>query len=283
MPDAVARVQPSPAGPPVGDSPMRYDDAYQNAKYIPGGGDFPPRWAAAAAAFRDRAGTGARPGLRYGAAAAEWFDLFLPEGQAAGLVVFVHGGYWMAFGPRDFSHLAAGALARGWACAMPAYTLAPAARIAAMARQVATAIAAAAEKVAGPLVLTGHSAGGHLVARMAAADAPLSPGVAARIARVLPISPLADLRPLRETAMNRTLGLDAAEALAESPALLPPRAGVAVHVWVGGDERPAFLDQARRLGNAWACPVTAEPGRHHFDVIEGLERPDSRLMRALLG
>ncbi len=139
------------------------------------------------------------------------------------------------------------------------------------------------EEVAGPVVLTGHSAGGHLVARMAAADAPLSPAVAARIVRVVPVSPLADLRPLRETAMNPTLRLDAAEALAESPALLPRRPGVAVHVWVGGTERPAFLDQARRLGNAWACPVTVEPGRHHFDVIEGLERPESRLMRVLLG
>ncbi len=262
---------------------MRYDDAYRNAKYIPGSGDFPPRWAEAAAAFRERLGPRARPGLRYGAAAAEWFDLFLPEGPAAGLAVFVHGGYWMAFGPRDFSHLAAGALARGWACAMPAYTLAPAARIGGMTRQIAAAVAQLSRDVAGPLVLTGHSAGGHLVARMACAGRALPDAVAARIARVVPISPLADLRPLRETSMNETLGLDAAEALAESPALLPRRPGVAVHVWVGGDERPAFRDQARRLGNAWACPVTVEPGRHHFDVIEGLERPESPLMRALLG
>lgn len=261
---------------------MRYDDAYRNAKYIPEGAEFPARWARAAAAFRDRIGPRMRPGLRYGAAPAEWFDLFLPEGAAEGLVIVVHGGYWMAFGPRDFSHLAAGALARGWACAMPAYTLAPAVRIAGMTRQIAMATAAAAEQVAGPLVLAGHSAGGHLVARMASADTALPDAVAARIARVVPISPLADLRPLRETAMNETLRLDAAEAAAESPALLPRRQGPAVHVWVGGDERPAFRDQARRLGNAWACPVTVEPGRHHFDVIEGLEAPDSPLMRALL-
>jgi hypothetical protein len=107
--------------------------------------------------------------------------------------------------------------------------------------------------------------------------------VLGRLARIVPISPLADLRPLRETEMNATLALDAAEARAESPALLPRRPGLPVHVWVGGDERPAFLDQARRLGNAWACPVTVEPGRHHFDVIEGLEAPESPLVEALLG
>jgi acetyl esterase/lipase len=261
---------------------MRYDDAYQNAKYIPGGDTFPPRWERASATFRDALGARARPGLRYGADENAWFDLFLPEAEPEGLVIFIHGGYWLRFGPRDFSHLAAGALARGRAVAMPAYTLAPAARIGAMTRQIAAAIAAAAEAVAGPIVVTGHSAGGHLAARMACADISLPDEVPARFARVVPISPIGDLRPLRETAMSADLRLDADEALAESPALLPLRPRVPVHVLVGGAERPAFLDQARRLGNAWACPVTVEAGRHHFDVIEGLEQAESPLMRALL-
>ena len=262
---------------------MRYDEAFANAKYIPGGDGYAVRWTGSAAAFRDAVGSQARLGLRYGGAEAEWFDLFLPEGDAGGLMVFVHGGYWMAFGPRDFSHLARGALARGWAVAMPAYTLAPDATIPAMTRQIAAAVTAAAAEVDGPVVLTGHSAGGHLSARIASADVALAPDVAARIACVVPISPLSDLRPLRETSMNATLGIDAATARSESPVLLPRRRGVAAHVWVGGAERPAFLDQARRLGNAWACPVTVEGGRHHFDVIEGLEDATSPLMAALLG
>jgi hypothetical protein len=122
---------------------MRYDEAYANAKHIPGGADYPARWAAAAAGFRAACGDRARLGLGLGpgdgAEPAGWFDLFLPEGAARGLVIFVHGGYWLRFGPRDFSHLAAGPLARGWAVAMPAYTLAPAARIAAMTRQIVAA------------------------------------------------------------------------------------------------------------------------------------------------
>lgn len=259
---------------------MRYDETFANAKFIPGGDDYPPRWAAKAEAFR--AASGGRFGLRYGPAEAEWFDLFRPEGDPAGLLVFVHGGYWLRFSPRDFSHLAAGAVARGWAVAMPAYTLAPAARIAGMTRQIAAAVTAAAAEVAGPVVIAGHSAGGHLSARMACPDT-LPDAVAGRIALTLPISPLTDLRPLRETSMNADLHLDAAEGRAESPALQPRRAGIPVHVWVGGAERPVFLDQARRLGNAWACPVTVDPGKHHFDVIEGLEAAESPLMTALLG
>lgn len=259
---------------------MRYDVAFANAKFIPGGDEYPPRWAAKAATFRDV--SGARLGQAYGTAEAEWMDLFLPEGDPEGLLVFIHGGYWLRFSPRDFSHLAAGPLARGWAVAMPAYTLAPGARIAGITRQIAAAVTAAAAEVAGPVVIAGHSAGGHLAARMACPDT-LADAVAGRIARIVPISPLTDLRPLRETTMNADLRLDAAEARAESPALQPRRAGLPVRVWVGGAERPVFLDQARRLGNAWACPVSVDPGKHHFDVIEGMERAESPLMTALLG
>jgi hypothetical protein len=52
---------------------------------------------------------------------------------------------------------------------------------------------------------------------------------------------------------------------------------------VGADERPAFLDQARWLAEAWGVELTFETGRHHFDVIEGLEHADSPMMRALFG
>lgn len=261
---------------------MRFDEAFANAKYIAGGADYPARWAEAAQAFRTALGARARPGLRYGPGARHVFDFFLPEGEARGLVVFLHGGYWLAFGPEDFSHLAQGAVARGWACALPAYTLAPAGDIPAMVGEVRQAVDAAAELAGGPVVVTGHSAGGHLAARLACADLGSSEALE-RIRKVVPISPLSDLRPLIETSMNSDLRITDAVARAESPALLPRRKGVAVHVWVGGAERPRFLDQARRLGNAWSCPVTAEPGRHHFDVIDGLAQPGSPLMAALLG
>lgn len=262
---------------------MRFDDAFANGKYIAGGADFPKRWNAKSDGLRRDLGARARLGLRYGSGARQWFDLFLPEGPALGLMVFIHGGYWLAFGPRDFSHLAAGALARGWACAMPAYTLAPEARISAMTAEMAAALPVMAAEVAGPIAICGHSAGGHLSARLACADLRLDRGVTERIRSIVPISPLSDLRPLMETAMQADLKLDPAEARAESPALLQRRPGQSVHVWVGGGERLRFLDQARRLGNAWSCPVTVEEGRHHFDVIDGLADPQSALMAALLG
>ena len=70
----------------------------------------------------------ARLGLAYGAGERQRFDLFLPQGAARGLLVFVHGGYWMAFGRETWSHLAAGAVALADAVAVAAVPAAEADR-----------------------------------------------------------------------------------------------------------------------------------------------------------
>ncbi len=252
------------------------DRAYQNGAYIPGAEAFPPKWEADAQRFR--ASARAELGLAYGPGARQGFDLFRPAGAAQGLLVFVHGGYWRSFSREMWSHLAAGAVARGWAVAMPSYTLAPEARISAMTAEVAQAIRMASAMVPGPVVVTGHSAGGHLSARMGCADVGLE-----MVRRVVPISPLSELEPLRQTAMNGDLRLDEPEVARESPARLAVRAGCTAHVWVGGQERPAFLWQARTLSEAWGCPWTVSPGKHHFDVIDDLVDADSALIEACLG
>ncbi|MBU2963804.1 alpha/beta hydrolase [Citreicella sp. C3M06] len=262
---------------------MDLSDSYANGPYIAQAEDYPPRWAGAAAHFRKAMALSGRlrEGLSYGPAGRNRFDLVLPKGSAAGLVVFVHGGYWMKFGRADWTHLAGGAVARDWAVALPSYEHCPQVRISDITRQIADAITAAAVEVSGPIRLAGHSAGGHLVARMLAGGL-LPDAVAGRLAHVMPISPLSDLRPLLQTDLNATLGLDAAEAEAESPVLMP-QPMVPVTAWVGGDERPAFIDQARWLSQAWGCGLVIEEGRHHFNVIDGLAAPDSAITDRLLG
>lgn len=251
---------------------------YQNGAFIPGSDALPALWAAKAAAFRASLGARARLDLAYGPAPRNRFDLFLPATAAQGLMVFIHGGYWLETNKDLWSHLAAGAIARGWACAMPAYTLAPQARIAQITAEVDAAITAACGEIAGPVVVTGHSAGGHLSARMGCADR--TGTVAARVDRVVPISPIADLAPIAQTDMQADLHLDPAEIASESPARHALR--TQAHIWVGGQERPAFLWQARTLSENWNCPWTVDPGTHHFNVIDALEDPNSALMQTCL-
>jgi acetyl esterase/lipase len=267
-------------------SGIDWEEALLNAPRIPDAATYPERWATAAASFRGR--VAGEIDIPYGSAVAERLDIFPPEGPSRGLVVIVHGGFWRSFGKSDWSHLAAGACALGWTVALPGYALAPALRIHGMTAQIGRAIAVAAARVAGPIRLAGHSAGGHLVTRMICNDSPLPPEVAARVERVVSISGLHDLRPLRLHSMNADLGLDPDEAASESPVLHARRSGPSVTAWVGAAERPEFLRQSALLAEAWSTPdapvpLVAEPGRHHFEVIEGLTDPDHPLCRCLAG
>lgn len=263
---------------------MELDDAYANAAHIPGADEYLPRWLAAAAAFREGV---VEQGLAdldipYGDTPRQRFDLFLPGDAPKGLLVFIHGGYWIRFDKGYWSHLAGGALSNGWAVAMPSYDLCPDVPVSMITAQAARAVTAAAAMVAGPLVLAGHSAGGHLAARMVEPGM-LPDAVAARLRKVMPISPVADLRPLLHTSMNAQLGLDEDKARAESPVLMDQRLDVPVSVWVGAEERPAFLDQAMWLSEAWESPLHIVPGLHHFDIIDALADGKSRMVTDLLG
>lgn len=255
------------------------DDAYANAAYIPDADAYLARWPQAAEAFRQSLGERAELGRRYGPSARMAYDLFHPEGRSQGTLIFVHGGYWLRFDRSFWSHFAAGAVARGWSVAMPSYDLCPSLRIAGITQQIAQAVMHVARETEGPISLTGHSAGGHLVARMLAPGM-LPQSVRSRLAHVMPISPLSDLEPLRHTSMNEDFGLDEAMARAESPRY-QPAPDVPTTVWVGAAERPAFLDQANWLAQAWGCAHVVADGAHHFDVIDPLTDPDSDMVRRL--
>ncbi len=266
-----------------------WDDAYDNSGHIDGAAGYPPKWADLAAAFRAEMTQSGQADLdqAYGEQPREKFDLFHPQGTAKGLAVFAHGGFWKAFDKSSWSHLARGAVDRGWAVCLPSYTLAPDARIWQITRQFARAVENAAGQISGPLRLAGHSAGGHLVSRMMCDDSPLPGGVSGRIEQVLSISGVHDLRPLLRTTMNQTLLLDEAEACGESVALGRPSLPCSITCWVGADERPEFIRQTDLLADNWAdrgatTRSVHAPAKHHYDVIDDLCDPDSDLTQAFV-
>lgn len=266
-----------------------WDDAYDNGGNIPRGERWPAAWIEPARLFRERLAAAGRARLdrAYGPAERNRLDLFLPEGSPRGLVVFVHGGFWLRLDRSYWSHLAEGPLAHGLAVAMPSYTLCPEIRIAGIVREIAAAIGTAADEVAGPILLAGHSAGGHLATRMVSAPSPLAEPVRARIRHVLSLSGLHDLRPLMNTAMNERLRIDEAEAIAESPALLRPSGDVRLTSWAGAAERTEFLRQNALLANVWTglgatTTTVEEPDRHHFNIVDGLADPAHPMTRMLV-
>lgn len=264
-----------------------FNDAYENSSHIPGGDGYIERWQNDAAAFRAglRGEGRIREGLAYGDGERNRYDLMLPKQAPRGLFVFVHGGYWVRFDRHFWSHFAQGPLERGFAVAMPSYTLCPDVRIADITREVAAAIAHVAKDIDGPVILSGHSAGGHLASRMMCADNVLDGSVRDRVQCLMSISGVHDLRPLMRLDRNAQLRIDETEAYLESPALLRPCDGTRLIAWVGAAERNEFLRQNALLANAWTglgaeVLEVAEPDRHHFNVIDGLRNPDHGVLRA---
>ena len=267
-----------------------WDDAYANGPNIPGGERWPAAWKEPADAYRQKLTQAdrARLDLAYGERPRQRLDMFLPEGTPKGLVVYIHGGYWRAFDKSMWSHLAAGCVDSGYAVAMPSYTLCPDIRISGITREVGEAVIHAAGQHDGPIRLAGHSAGGHLAARMVCANSPLPTNVRERIRLAIAISPVTDLRPLLRLNINETLQLDAGEAASESPALLEPMDGLRMVCWAGQSELFEFVRHNQLLANVWhglgaQIRLVEEANKNHFTVTDGLADPDSPICRTLFG
>lgn len=258
------------------------DDAYANAPYIPNADRFILQWDKAAEMFRGLMQKEGRAdcNVSYGPTDRQKFDVFSTIKHSDDVLIFIHGGYWLRFDKSYWSHLATGALQQGWHVAMPSYDLCPDVRISDISQQIAKAVTEIAKRTKGKIALAGHSAGGHLVARMAVGDL-LQTEIMDRISHVMPISPVGDLRPLRQTAMNDAFRMTEDDAIAESPALMA-RPDCPITVWVGENERPVFLDQAKWLSDAWTADLVIKPKKHHFNVIEELKDVKSDMLARLL-
>jgi arylformamidase len=224
----------------------------------------------------------------YGAHERERLDVFRAAAPR-GTLVFLHGGYWRAFGKEDFSWIAAPFVQAGITVVVPSYPLCPSAPLPAICQSVAKAMSYIASSVLTPaererVVLAGHSAGAHLAAyylsRFAAdADSMLD------LSAVVCISGVFDLLPLLHVQFLDGMGWDAAGLHEVSPLyqLVPDRAKVILAV--GEAESRDFHRQSERLADAWAerCTgVLSIADRNHFSVLDTLSEPDSLLARLML-
>lgn len=276
----------APAAEPV---IKNWDLAYSNVQHVVDSARYIPLRLQQSQDFRSKMQAQNRfiADVRYGPAERNVLDIVMPEGQPRGLVVFVHGGYWLRFDKNYSTYLAEGAVAHGFAVAIPSYSLCPQVKIGEITAEIGMAIVQAASMVQGPIHLAGHSAGGHLVARMGTTSTPLNRSLQQRLRKIVPISALADLRPLLNTQMNKDFRLDLEQARLESPALLEPLAGIDVTAWVGAAELPEFIRQNQALANLWSgfnCRIdqVEEPDRHHMNIVDGLMQADHPLTHRLL-
>ena len=211
-------------------------------------------------------------------------SLVVAAAPGSPLLVFVHGGYWQALSAADSLYLAPAARRLGWSYAALEYTIAPAGTIPQMVAECCRELADVVARTApSSVVVAGHSAGAHLTAMVAVVEA-----APCRVDRVVLVSGVYDLRPLVRTTTDDALGLDDRAAAAISPALLPVAGTPEVVVAWGDDDTRAFAAQsesyAATLRDAGLAVDAFEcAGRHHFDIVDDLVDPATRLGAATLG
>lgn len=267
------------------------DREYNAAAAVPDSDQVIRSWIERSAVVLDR--EQAHPGLRYGPTRAEYLDVF-PAGPDSPVHIFVHGGYWRRFSARDFAFLAPAFVGSGITLVVVNYALCPEVSIEEIVRQVRAAVACVARNAASfggdpeRITISGHSAGGHLVATTAFTDWPGVYDLPATVLKGgLAISGLFDLRPFPFTWLQPTLQLDWGQVLRASPILHIPNRAPPLVVAVGGGETAEFRRQSRDFHEACVarglvCGHLELPGLDHFRVLGELERPDSELFRALL-
>jgi arylformamidase len=266
-----------------------YETEYDNRARVPEHPAIIAGWQADAAAYRAVASS--ELGVSYGPTPRQHYDLFRPaELKATSLAVFLHGGYWRAFDPSFFSHMARGLNLRGVPVAVVGYNLCPQVAMTDIIGEVRFACAELHRRFGLPLVTYGHSAGGHLAAAMVATD---WSAVASDLPRQLVgagygVSGVYNLKPLTETSVNADLKLSLEEAELMSPFFWPAPAGLIFDAVVGERESEAYLAQSRRLADAWGLggAITSYgeiPGANHFTAVAPLTDPDSAAVLRIAG
>ena len=241
-------------------------------------GQFRPSFPTLLAGFAARSATAVahsvcRLDVRYGPRTRQTFDFFAARTPCRGTLLYFHAGYWQSRDKSGFRFIAPAFAECGLNVALVNYPLCPDVSLAELVQSCGMAPAAVAAHAAvsggnaGPLVATGHSAGGHIAIELAlAASADAAPS-RPRITAVIALSGVYDLMPLIATTLNRNLRLDADSAAALSPLhRAAPGAPPAVFV-VGAAETPAFIEQSRRMHEAWI----AAGNRSHLQIVDGAD------------
>jgi arylformamidase len=243
-------------------------------------------WAERAA--RTRENLPGRIDVAYGSGARERLDVF--RGRASsGTLIFIHGGYWRAFGKEDFSWVADTFVKADLSVVVLSYPLVPAAHMADISRSISKAISFIARELLTAqertrLVIAGHSAGAQLAALFLASSA--EEAGERKLDAIVCISGVFDLLPLSHAGIFAGMDMPPNELHAASPLYLAPPHRGSVLLALGADETREFHRQSERLADAWSPCVTGLmriPGRNHFSVIDDLYDAQSTLSQEVLG
>jgi len=269
------------------------DAEYNNREKVKDAADWLARYAGESQ--KTRAALSCRLDLAYGRSAGETLDVFPAPGPGAAPVhVFIHGGYWHLLDKTDFSFVARGLVPAGAAVVVIDYALIPSVDVDELVRQCRASIAWVWKNAASfggdpqRIFVSGHSAGGHLVAMLMSTDwQAFDAALPADVVKAgCGISGLYDLEPIRLSYLNDVLKLTPEAARLNSPVHHPPRRSGPLLLAVGALEGPEYHRQSQDLAEVWwsrglPCEVLDMAGHHHFSIVAELLDPKNTLSRLL--
>ncbi len=272
------------------------DRQYNNQLRVPRFAEHVAFWQSESA--RARAELPGNLDVPFGPLPEEILDIFPPASPANGpapVQVFFHGGYWRAFQACEFDFVARRLSEAGALVVIVNYALIPAVRMAELVRQCRAALAWVGASIgryggdASRIYISGHSAGGHLVAMLQAVAAPPGePEVAGLVRGGVAISGLYDLEPIRLTYLQETLHLTAAEVQAFSPERHLPAKAAPLLIAYGAAESEEFVRHATHYGRLLrgrgvAVETRALAGHDHMSVCAALAERSSEPTQLILG
>lgn len=233
--------------------------------------------------------------LRYGEHERELLDIFPAEQLHAPVQVFFHGGYWQAMQKDVFHFLASGFIRDGITSVLVNYPLAPQStldEIVAACRQAMVWLYRHIADYNGDpdrIHVSGHSAGGHIVAMlMATAWSELEKTLPLDLIKgACSLSGLFTLLPIQRCYLNSVLGMDEAMARRNSPLFLSPNSPAPLIVCVGANESDEYHAQSHELTARWerhGSPITALtiPAANHFSILDSIVDREADLYQAIV-
>jgi arylformamidase len=274
----------------LGYTKAELDDLYETARRVPDVADFVARFEARGEAARHE--LPCRLDVAYGEHPRERLDVFPAASPDAPVLLFFHGGYWRASTKERYSYIAQGVVPLGVTLVVVEYALIPTVTMGELLDQCRRAVAHVhrhgAELGCDParIHLSGHSAGGHIVAMLLATGWEQWGVRAGAIRGGMALSGIFELEPMRDCYLNDTLQLSEDDLARHSPVRLPPALRVPLHLSVGEDEGAEFIRQTRVMQAHWesrGVPIEAAilPQHHHYSLVESLGDPGSDLLHAL--
>ncbi|MXQ10656.1 alpha/beta hydrolase [Microvirga makkahensis] len=237
---------------------------------------------------RDIASSSRFTEIRYGEAERNRIDVFEASRdsgfQGRATLAFIHGGYWRSQDKETYRFLAKGALEHGLNFANIEYTLAPQQTLGGIVQEIREAIACLNGHVARIvpdheiLHISGHSAGGHLVAMNINEEG---------VASATSISGIFDLEPIRLTYLNEALRLTPEDVARYSPQHHIPASSRPLVIAYGAEELPELCRQSEDFHAAWkagklASRLVCLPRHDHFSILEELADPEGLILKEIV-